>query len=262
MTFPVITLWNQTLETISRVGQTHLPLSYLVNRHVELALVATLFMAVVLLFMKYLGFCTALRHGRREMMACAYRILLYRRQPRLVLRTEARAIWCNGKYLILLLPTMVFASLLYLLMHEPLTNRYAFAPAPLGEPIAIRTTPLDSHRSLNEAMLHSSSASLPITARARIPGGADGGSIWLRLEPTEIGQWPLQLKGRSKAVVQFDAGAGAAPAMPMRVVDGISIHIAYPARLWWGMRRGWLIYFLLFSFLAALPLLPLLRVRL
>ena len=158
--------WRQVRQVIDQVSQAHLPSYYIGGRHAELALAATIFIAVVMVFMKYFGLCSRLHTARRELMACTYQLLLYRRQRRVVMRTQVRTLWCNAKYLLLLMPTILFASVLYLLLHDALANRYAFAPASVGTPFVLRLTPLDDRYDLADVDVRSTGTALPVTAQA------------------------------------------------------------------------------------------------
>ncbi len=245
---------------IDQVSQAHLPSYYIGGRHAELALAATIFIAVVMVFMKYFGLCSRLHTARRELMACTYQLLLYRRQRRVVMRTQVRTLWCNAKYLLLLMPTILFASVLYLLLHDALANRYAFAPASVGTPLVLRLTPLDDRYDLADVDVRSTGTALPVTAQAHIPGAGEHGAAWIRFEPAQDGHWPVELAGSHTLYV--NVGVSSAPAMPRRVLGRVVTDTHYPHRRWLGRSWGWIVLFVAVSFVAAIPLLWILRIRL
>lgn len=247
--------WTRCIEAVDQWGQIALPPNYLINRYFELTIAASLFMAIVLLFMKHAGFCNRLRHIRSSTTACAYQILLYRRQPRIVLRAQGHLLLHNLAYILYLAPTITFATLLLLVTFGTLENRYGFLPAAVNQPVVVRATPIDPSVPLARLKPRDLDDTVTLTAIARVPGA---GSAWFRLEPTKRGLTSLAFSRTSARAAVLNVGLSGRPAVAKQFIDGIRIEIGYPSK----PSNTWLTHFSLISFGAAFPLLLLLRMRL
>lgn len=242
-----------------RIGQRYAPGRYLFNPWIEMVLVAAVFMLLLLVFTKYAGFCSRLGNARREMLAAAYEILLYRRRPRTVLIGELKLICANLKFLAWLTPSLVFAGVLFAGMYNTLSNRYGYAPAAIGKDIVVKTKHASGEKQeLSSCRIDKNKNDLAISARVTVPSV---GATWTRVAPLRAGLLALDL-GRENATAALNVESSHLPAMPRQYDNGLEIWIGYPRRKWWGSAHGWLVYFLVASTAVAVPLARRLKVSL
>jgi len=231
-----------------------MPDRYLLADWFELALIATLFMLLLFLFMRRFGLCSRLRNTRRHMLADVYQLYLYRRSVRLVIRGEFSLICRNLQYILLLTPTLLAGSFLFAILYNPLTDRYASAPLPPNHDFVIRLHAL-SNEAWNPAL-----AALPnttdlfTTARVRAPSIK---TIFARLRASRPGLFPL---AHTNATVNIQSPHR--PTRPWQYSQGLEIHIPYPPARWWGLTHGWLLYFLLICLITCFPLARLIKLEL
>lgn len=256
----VIELWYSIISICDRFGQVWLPSDFIGTACLELALFAISFMLAVLLFIKYFGLSSRLRRYRERLMGLAYQILLYRRRPWLVITSELRLLGANVAYLLALIPTLVFSGILFLLMFNTLDNRYGYAPATLGEPHVIKTSPLiNTDIKLSNYILRTDNSDIQITARVHAPGI---NAIWSRLEASRGDLFRLNIGHMESHNVLLNVDRADAPAMPRQIANEFAIEIAYLPSQWWGMPHGWLMYFLAACLLVSMPIARLLKLRL
>jgi hypothetical protein len=236
------------------------PERYLLCPAVELALIATLFMVAVLVFMRHFGLCGMLREARRQMLADVYQLLLYRRCLRLLVRSELRLAWGNIRYLVLLGPTLLFGGVLFGAMYNAMADRYGCMPLRVGQDVVIRSRCLSGTASdLAQADVHADERLLPITAQVHSQAA---GTVWTRLRCMRAGVWPVALGPDGGHWASVNVQVFDRPPRPWQYVGDVEVHIAYPRAKWWGMAHGWLIYFLLICLVVARPVLLLTGVRL
>lgn len=140
----------------------------------------------------------------------------------------------------------------FAVIYKTCSDRYARGPALVGQPLVIRSRPVEgSKRNLAECRIYSEDGDLELTARAEVPFLR---TAWTRLAPKRPGILALRT-GRSvggRAYVNVESPND--PALRWQYVDGLEIHVQYPARKWWGLARGWMLYFFVACVLAAMPM--------
>ena len=226
-----------------------LPSFYLVNRWVELAVVAVLFTLALLLFTKWTRLLPRVRRARQQMVAAAYEILLYRRSPRMVLRAQCRCIWNNLKLLYYLSPGLLFGALLFALSYNVLSDRYGYAPAPVGSPIVVSAR-------LSAAQPQERLDVQPQSEQVRVSGHVHVASIsttWTRLQASSAGMYLLRV-GNERAAAKLNVDLPNRAAVPSQCLNKVVLHIGYAPRNWWGMEDGWVIYFLVVCVIAGIPI--------
>ncbi|MCY2951096.1 MAG: hypothetical protein NTU53_03855 [Planctomycetota bacterium] len=227
------------------------PDRYLLSATIELALIAILFTLILFLFMRYFGLCSLLRQTRRQMLAQVYQLLVYRRCLRLLIRSELNLILANLKYLLILIPTLLFGSLLFAAIYNALLDRYGRAPLPINQDFVIRTRP--------STITSTDGRNLLISARVR---SASTNTVWTRLRAPTPGVFPLQLGPDRLHLASINIQTPSRPTRPWQYTNGLEIHIPYPTARWFGLPHGHLLYFLLICLLASPPIARLTGVKL
>jgi hypothetical protein len=206
----------------------------------------------MLAFLKLTGLGRRLGRVRRRMLAAAYEVLLYRHRPRAVIAAEGRLLASTAKYLLWLAPSLALGGAGFAAMYQTCSDRYGRGPARVGEPLVVRSRPADgSRRDLAECRLFSDDADLPLTAAAQV---ASLRTVWARFTPKRPGIFALRTGPGSAGRVLVNVESPKAPALRWQYVDGLEVHVQYPLRKWWGLDRGWMVFFLVACAVAAVPL--------
>jgi hypothetical protein len=228
------------------------PGAYLGNIWVELTLVALVYTLLLVLLIRVSRLGPRIQRARRQVVAEAYGLLLYFRSPRTVLRTEARLIGGQLRWLGYWLPALLVGGLLFALLWPALTDRYDYRGAPVGQSIVLRerlTAPEGA--ALLAAEVHDPAGAVQVTARVRAPVA---GTVWSRMTVHRGGLFQLRLGDADLPPVPLNVMAPGRPALPWHYRDGVELHIDYPPRSWWGLPHGWLVYFLSVSTVSAVVL--------
>ncbi len=252
---------DRLIDAVDRLGQAHLPAGFFINRWVELAIVSALLTLLILIFLRFLGFCSRLRAARRTLLGLSHQMLLYRRHPRVVLRTQGKILWGNLWYLVLLIPLGLFSTLLIGLAYPTLQNRYGHGPATVGQDIVVRATASNgAAQDVPTFGLVDKTPGLSIAAQVRVPAS---GSLWARLLPQKAGEYRVggELDGQPWRG-WLNVGEVGKPSMPYRIAHGIDLYVDYPPGRWWGLTYGWIVFALGWGLLISWPIGRWLRIRL
>lgn len=243
------TFIGRALHCCDVAGRHLAPSRYLLSDWVELGIIATAFAVVLLTFVRLTGLGGPLRRARRNVLAAAYEILLYRRRPRAVIAAEARLAWSNLKYLFWLAPLVAFGGLCFTAVYRTCSDRYGRGPARVGEPLVVRCRPAGgAGGDLAKCTMLSNDGDLGPTARAEAPAV---GAVWTRFTPRRPGIFALKTSPNAPGRVLVNVDSPAAPAICWQYVDGLEVHIQYPLRKWWRLEHGWVVYFLAVSTLVS-----------
>jgi hypothetical protein len=248
------------LNMCGHVGGVLAPNWYLGNRYVELALVACVFTLVQVVVIRYAGFQARLRRARGNMVVAAYHMLLYWRRPRAIVSGEMGLLWNGLKFFVLLLPSLAIGGLLFAGMWSTLSGRYGHGPlSPKEEAVVRASVSSDSGRTLTDCDVSAGGQDLEVTAKVRIPAVR---TVWTRVKPGRAGLFCLDLGRDHPRRLVLNVATRGKPVMLRQTVNGVEVTISYPVRRWWGLKHGWLVYFLAACFVAAPPLGRLLGTRL
>jgi hypothetical protein len=200
-----------SLEQLIRSG---LPDHYLANRWLDLTLLAGLYAALVVLFMRQIRLGSHLRTSRQKMLAAAYAMLLYRRIPQRVIRSEAGLICSNLKYLAYLSPTLVFGGIAFAAALGPLHERYGSEPLRIGESFLVSLE--------GPGELQFDKEDFAVEARVRV---SKLQMTWAKLAARHAGLLPLRLGAHVLAV---NVDRPSVPRVAKRVWDDLTVHVTYP----------------------------------
>ena len=198
------------------------PDRFLVNRWIELAVVACVFSAIAMAMIKMLGLSARLRHHRHGLLAAAYEMFLYRRSPRAVLHAEARLIWHNVLFILWLAPALVFGGGLFAITYDVMEGRYGRAPISAEKEFVVQTTSLRDDRGLSEAIINQ--ADFVVTADVRVPAL---GMSWTRLLPARRGILRLNFDGRAAWI---NVASPERPTHAAQYPGDIEVRVFYPPR--------------------------------
>lgn len=252
-------IWHAYITACDRLGAGCVPEWYVGNRYFELGVIASVFTLVQLALIRYLGAHKRMRQARKDLAVAAYSMLLYWRQPRAIISSELRLLWANLRLLVLLAPPLVIGGVIFAGMWDTLSDRYGRGPAEVGTDIVMHVRPLsDSERLPEKGEIAAGAPGIGVTACVRVP---EAGAVWARLSPGKEGVFHLSIVSGSPRRVLLNVACADAPVLPRQRVGGYEVGIGYPKRAWWGMARGWLVYFALVCLAAAAPLSRLLNRR-
>jgi hypothetical protein len=252
--------YDQFLSVSRRVLALLLPQVYVGGWWADMAVVACAYTLLLLAFVRVAGFPARVRRARREMVAHAYGILLYRRSFRMVVRFEARLVWANLKLLAFLAPTLLFGGLLFAGAAETLSDRYAATPLPAGTEFVVRVHSTgDLTRGLAEGDVHADPSGFEQTGRVR---SAAHRTVWTRLRALRSGIVPLLTSPDAVAGTTVNIGSNTAPVHRWQYAGGLEIYVNYPAPRGWWAENGWLAPFFVFCAVGSVPAARALRVRL
>jgi hypothetical protein len=237
-----------------------LPDDYLIARWVDMAAVACLYTALVLVFFRFAGFPARVRGARREMVAHACGIFLYRRSPGMVARLEARLAWANLKLLFFLLPTLLFGGALFAGAFETLADRSATPALPPGAEFVVRVRPaVDRAVELADLDVRADPSDMLLTGRVR---SFTRRTVWTRLRAVRSGVIPLSPGPHGIGRVTVNIASAAAPVRRWQYADGLEVCVNYARPHERSAEYGWLAWFFLFCSVGSVPAAQLLRVRL
>jgi hypothetical protein len=239
-----------------------LPSRYLLNQWVEVCILACVYTLLLLLFMKVAGFGGRVGTIRRDMLREAYRILLYRRCLRVVLRAEMTLVWSNLKLLFFLLPTLLFGTLVAAGGYDFLAERYACRPVAVGEEFVVRARAVRRGLELKDCEVQGLPPSVEKTARVRSP---DERTVWTRLAAHQPGVFGFGTGGGSGGAsgrgATVNVGRPDRPVRRWQYTGGLELYVDYGSAHERGRGHGWVVAFVAVCFASAVPLGRALSVR-
>ncbi len=252
------TVFDNFVAYCDHVGRSHVPHCYLGNRWMELTIVAAAFMVVMVVFIRYVGFCSQLQAIYRNAVAAIYEMLLYHRSAFVVATAECKLAWNSLKFLLLLSPSLILGGIVFVGMFNTASNRYSYGPIAVGQDVVVRTEPVDGAvGKLADCKIVTDESDLEITAKVR---SASRQIIWTRLKPKRAGMLNFKTGPNGSSQVLLNVESFNRPAPAWQYIDGIKVNINYPHLKWRGLRHGWLMYFLLMCAVTGIPLMRWLKV--